>query len=283
MDASVRTPLILAVVALTAVLFFLLWSDKPADLGPDEEENLLHWSYEPGTGPADWGAINPAWRLCAEGRAQSPIDLANAEPAELPPVELRLPSGRDVEVLNQEGVIDALDNGHTIQVNAKTGETMTVGDKSYALLQFHLHAPSEHTVDGRRYPMEMHFVYQAEDGALAVLGVFIEEGAENRAFAPLWKQLEETPGTHVTVQLPINFDDGIFAGGEPTGVFHYEGSLTNPPCTEGVKWFILRTTTEVSKAQIAAFADAYEGNSRPVQPLNDRMPYLDETPNVTIR
>ena len=120
MDSSVRTPLILAVVALTAVLFFLLWSDKPADPGPDEEENLLHWSYEPGTGPADWGAINPAWRLCAEGRAQSPIDLANAEPAELPPVELRLPSGRDVEVLNQEGVIDALDNGHTIQVNAKT-------------------------------------------------------------------------------------------------------------------------------------------------------------------
>jgi carbonic anhydrase len=283
MGTTMRMLLMLVVVVLTAALFFLLLSDEPTAPAPDGEEHLLHWSYEPGTGPADWGAINPAWRLCAEGRAQSPIDLTNAEPAELPPVELRLPSGRDVEVLNQEGVIDALDNGHTIQVNAKTGETMTVGDKSYALLQFHLHAPSEHTVDGRRYPMEMHFVYQAEDSALAVLGLFIEEGAENRAFAPLWKQLEEAPGTHVTVQLPINFDDGIFAGGEPTGVFHYEGSLTNPPCTEGVKWFILRTPTEVSKAQIAAFADAYEGNSRPVQPLNGRMPYLDETPNVTIR
>lgn len=283
MRTNTQALVILAVVVVAGVLLFILQSDEKTAPAPHEEEHVVHWSYEAGTGPADWGAINPAWRLCAEGRAQSPIDLANAVPAELPPVELRLPSGRDVEVLNQEGVIDALDNGHTIQVNAKTGETMTVGDKSYALLQFHLHAPSEHTVDGRRYPMEMHFVYQAEDSALAVLGLFIEEGAENRAFAPLWKQLEEAPGTHVTVQLPINFDDGIFAGGEPTGVFHYEGSLTNPPCTEGVKWFVLRTPTEVSRAQIAAFTDAYEGNNRPVQPLNGRMPYFDETPNVTIR
>ena len=283
MGTNVRMLLMLVLVVLSAALFFLLWSDKPTAPAPHQEEHLLQWSYEPGTGPADWGAMNPAWRLCAEGRAQSPIDLGNAEAAELPPVDLRLPSGRDVEVLNQEGVIDALDNGHTIQVNAKTGETMTVGDKSYALLQFHLHAPSEHTVDGRRYPMEMHFLYQAEDGALAVLGVLIEEGAENRVFAPLWKQLEEAPGTHVTVQLPINFDDGLFAGGESTGVFHYEGSLTTPPCSEGVKWFVLRTPTVVSKAQIAAFTAAYEGNNRPLQPLNDRTPYLDETPNVTIR
>ena len=282
MDTTVRTLLMLVVVVLTAVLFFLLWSDEPTAPAP-HEEHLLQWSYEPGTGPADWGAMNPAWRLCAEGRAQSPIDLGNAKAAEVPPVELRLPSGRHVEVLNQEGVIDALDNGHTIQVNAKTGETMTVGDKSYALLQFHLHAPSEHTVDGRRYPMEMHFVYQAEDGALAVLGVLIEEGAENRVFAPLWKQIEEAPGTHVTVQLPIDFDDGLFAGGEPSGVFHYEGSLTTPPCSEGVKWFVLRTPTVLSKAQIAAFAAVYEGNNRPLQALNHRTPYLDETPNVTIR
>jgi carbonic anhydrase len=123
----------------------------------------------------------------------------------------------------------------------------------------------------------MHFVYQAEDGALAVLGVLIEEGAENRVFAPLWKQLEEAPGTHVTVQLPSNFDDGLFAGGESTGVFYYEGSLTTPPCSEGVRWFML------SKAQIAAFSAVYEGNNRPLQPLNDRTPYLDETPNVTTR
>ena len=283
MGTNVRMLLMLVLVVLSAALFFLLWSDKPSAPAPHEEEHLLQWSYEPGTGPGDWGTMNPAWRLCADGRAQSPIDLGNAKAAEVPPVKLRLPSGRDVDVLNQEGVIDALDNGHTIQVNAKTGERMIVGDKSYALLQFHLHAPSEHTVDGRRYPMEMHFVYQAEGGALAVLGVLIEEGAENRVFAPLWKQLEEAPGTHVTVQLPINFDDGLFAGGESTGVFHYEGSLTTPPCSEGVKWFILRTPTVLSKAQIAAFSAVYEGNNRPLQPLNDRTPYLDETPNVTIR
>ena len=283
MDKNVRALVILAVVVVAAVLLFVLQSDEKTAPAPHEEEHVVHWSYEPGTGPADWGAMDPAWRLCAEGRAQSPIDLTNATATDLPPVELDVPSGREVEVLNQEGVIDALDNGHTIQINAKTGERMTIGDKSYALLQFHLHAPSEHTVDGKHLPMEMHFVHQAEDGALAVIGVLIEEGAENRALAPLWKQLEEEPGTHATVQLPVKFGDRMFVTGDNTGVYHYEGSLTTPPCTEGVKWYIRRTPTELSKAQIAAFAAVYDHNNRPVQPLNDRVCYLDETPDVTIR
>jgi len=247
------------------------------------EEHAVHWSYEPGTGPADWGAMDPAWNLCAEGRAQSPIDLTNAKTTELPHVELHLPSGREVEVLNQEGVIDALDNGHTIQVNTKTGERMTVGDKSYALLQFHLHSPSEHTVDGKHFPMEMHFVHQAEDGALAVIAVLIEEGAENRVLAPLWKQLAEAPGTQATVQLPVKFADRIFTTRDSTGLFHYEGSLTTPPCSEGVQWFVRRTPTQLSKAQIAEFTAVYDHNNRPVQALNDRVYYLDETPDVTIR
>ena len=128
------------------------------------------------------------------------------------------------------------------------------------------------------------FVFFRGDNVLgAVAGVLIEEGAENRVFAPLWKQLEEAPGTHVTVQLPSNFDDGLFAGGESTGVFYYEGSLTTPPCTEGVKWFLRKTPTQLSKAQIAAFTAVYDHNNRPVQALNDRACYLDETPNVTIR
>ena len=265
--------MMLAVVVVAAVLFVVLQSDKKTAPAPHKEEHAVHWSYEPGTGPADWGAMDPAWSLCAEGRAQSPIDLTNATPTELPSVELRLPSGQDVEVLNQEGVIDALDNGHTIQINAKTGEKMTVGDKVYALLQFHLHAPSEHTVDGKHFPMEMHFVHQAEDGALAVIGVFIEEGAENRALAPLWKQLAEAPGTEATVELPVKFGDRIFTTGGQSGVFHYEGSLTAPPCTEGVKWFLRRTPTQLSRAQIAAFTAVYDHNNRPVQALNDRVCY----------
>jgi len=123
---NVRALVILAIVVMAAVLFFVLQSDENTAPAPHEEEHAVHWSYEPGTGPADWGTMDPAWRLCAEGRAQSPIDLTDATTTELPRVELRLPSGQDVEVLNQEGVIDALDNGHTIQINAKTGERMIV-------------------------------------------------------------------------------------------------------------------------------------------------------------
>ena len=283
MDTNVRTLLMLAVVIVAAVLFVVLQSDKKTAPAPHQEEHAVHWSYEPGTGPADWGAMDPAWNLCAEGRAQSPIDLTNAKTTELPHVELHLPSGREVEVLNQEGVIDALDNGHTIQVNTKTGERMTVGDKSYALMQCHLHSPGEHSVDGKHFPMEMHFVHQAENGALAVIAVWIEEGAENRVLAPLWKQLAEAPGTQATVQLPVKFADRIFTTRDSTGLFHYEGSLTTPPCSEGVQWFIRRTTTQLSKAQIAEFTAVYEHNNRPVHALNDRVCYLDETPDVTIR
>jgi len=123
--------------------------------------------------------MNAEWGLCAEGRQQSPVDLGNAVEIELPAADIQIPNGRVVEMLNQAGVIGPLDNGHTIQVNAKTGEVMTVGNKAYALIQFHFHAPSEHTIDGEHFPMEMHYVHQAEDGTLAVVGVLFEEGSRN--------------------------------------------------------------------------------------------------------
>ena len=177
-----------------------------------DEGQTAHWGYEADNGPDDWGSMDPEWNLCAEGREQSPIDLANATEIELPGVEIHLPSEQEVAVLNQAGVIGALDNGHTIQINSKTGETLTVGDKTYALVQFHFHAPSEHTVGGEHFPMEMHFVHQAEDGTLAVVGVLIEEGAENPGIATVWAQLAEAPGTETTVQIPAEFADHIFSG-----------------------------------------------------------------------
>jgi len=240
-----------------------------------------HWGYEAGNGPDQWGSMDPAWSLCAEGRGQSPIDLANAAEFELPASEVQTPSKQEVEVLNQAGVIGALDNGHTIQINSKTGETLSVGDKTYALVQFHFHAPSEHTVDGQHFPMEMHFVHQAQDGALAVVGVLIEDGARNPGIAPLWAQLAEAPGTETTVQIPADFADHVFSG-DATGIYHYDGSLTTPPCSEGVQWYVRKTPTQLSKDQIAAFTAIYDHNNRPVQPLNDRTLYFDDNPAVII-
>jgi len=246
-----------------------------------DDDHIVHWGYEADDGPDSWGAMDPDWRLCAAGREQSPIDLANAAEIELPAAEIDTPSGEEVEVLNQAGVVDALDNGHTIQINTATGETMTVGDKTYALVQFHFHAPSEHTVDGEHFPMEIHFVHQADDGALAVLGVPVAEGAPNAGIAPLLAQVAQAPGTAATIRMPVDFAEHVFTGGV-TGIYHYSGSLTTPPCSEGVNWYIRQTPTELSKEQIAEFTEVYDHNNRPVQALNERTLYLDENPSLTV-
>jgi carbonic anhydrase len=158
---------------------------------------------------------------------------------------------------------------------------MAVGDETYALVQFHFHAPSEHTVDGEHFPMEMHFVHQAEDGALAVVGVLIEEGARNPSIALLWAQLAAVPGTERTVQIPADFADHVFSG-DATGIYHYGGSLTTPPCSEGVQWYVRRTPTQLSRDQIAAFTAVYDHNNRPVQVLNRRTVFLDQNPELII-
>ncbi len=271
------------VVGTLAALFLASCSGPETVQEGHDEGHAAHWGYEADNGPDAWGSMDPEWVLCAEGLEQSPIDLTNATEIELPGAEIHTPSEQEVGVLNQlnqEGVIGALDNGHTIQINSKTGETMTVGDRSYALVQFHFHAPSEHTVDGEHFPMEMHFVHQAEDGALAVVGVLIEEGAQNPGIAPLWAQLAAAPGSETAVRIPAGFADDIFPG--DAGIYHYDGSLTTPPCSEGVKWYVRKTPTQLSKDQIAAFTAIYDNNNRPVQARGDRTLYLDENPTVTI-
>ena len=245
------------------------------------DEHAAHWGYESDNGPDAWGSMDSAWALCAEGLEQSPIDLANAVETQLPAVDLDRPGEGEFEVLTQASVVDALDNGHTIQVNSKTGEKLTVDGKAYALLQFHFHAPSEHTVDGRHLPMEMHFVHQADDGALAVVGVLVEEGAPNPGVAPLWAQLAEAPGTETTVELRAEFAEPVFPG-VGSGFYHYVGSLTTPPCSEGVQWYVRKTFTTLSKEQIAEFTAVYNHNNRPAQALNERTLYLDENPTVNI-
>jgi len=240
------------------------------------------WGYETANGPQAWGGMSSKWVLCAEGLEQSPIDLADPTPIQLPAAVIRTPSGQEVEVLNQQGVISALDNGHTIQVNSKVGETMTIGRETYSLIQFHFHAPSEHTLKGVHFPMEIHFVYQRKDGALAVVGVFAEEGLRNPSIGALWKQLPDGPGKEATVKVPTEFANQIFSG-DSSGAYHYRGSLTTPPCSEGVKWYIRSTPTQLSKEQVAAFTRLYDYNNRPVQRLNERTLFFDETPSVTIR
>jgi carbonic anhydrase len=265
----------------SAALLLASCTDREPDANAHGDDPVVHWGYESDNGPENWGSMDAAWRLCSSGREQSPVDITSAREIELPAVDINTPSEQEVAVLNQAGVIRELDNGHTIQINSNNGERMTVGDKTYALIQFHFHAPSEHTVDGEHFPMEMHFVHQANDGGLAVVGVLLREGATNPGIAPLWAQLPEGPGTETMVRIPAGFAEHIFPN-VGTGFYHYDGSLTTPPCSEGVKWYVRKTPTQLSKDQIAAFTAAYDHNNRPVQALNERTLYLDENPTVTI-
>jgi carbonic anhydrase len=225
------------------------------------------WTYEGKEGPAFWGKLSPGFSACAAGHSQSPVDLAKTSPASLPEMRAKF-RPTELRIVHHEHFADAINNGHTIQVNYTEGDTLTVGDASFKLAQFHFHSPSEHTVKGKHFPMEMHFVHQSSSGALAVIGVFIEEGAHNAAFDPIWSNLPRHKGVESHHEgVKVNVDDLL-----PHSLksFRYDGSLTTPPCSEAVKWIVMTTPIQLSAEQIGMFRALIKGNNRPVQLLNRR-------------
>lgn len=223
----------------------------------EEAPHAVEWGYTGDTGPSHWGELSPEYALASAGRAQSPIDLVGAEAADLPAIEFDY---RPVAV-------NVVFNGHSIQENESGTSSVTVGGKRYSLEQFHFHSPSEHTIDGRHSPMEMHLVHKAADGEVAVIGVMIEQGAENAALEPLWDNLPTAENRARRAEMKIDVAAALPASGD---YLHYTGSFTTPPCTEDVRWMMMREPIELSRAQIAAFRAIINNNNRPVQPLNDR-------------
>jgi carbonic anhydrase len=215
-----------------------------------------HWSYDGHDGPENWGILAEAYGTCASGTQQSPIDLMEARLAPLPAISI-----------DWKGFVPTvINNGHTIQVNSDKKGTMVLDGKTYTLLQFHFHHNSEHTVNGRHYPLEAHFVHQAEDGALGVLGVFFKEGQANPALQKIWNIAPLDPGQ---MKAKKKFKPGALLPRD-RGYFRYEGSLTTPPCSEVVSWAVFDHPLEASRAQIDAFAGLYADNYRPVQNTNRR-------------
>lgn len=226
-----------------------------------------HWSYEGEHGPADWGGLCPEFSTCGTGRSQSPIDITGATSATLPGVKTSYVPA-ELRIVHHEHVADVLNNGHTVQVNYPAGSTLVLGEESFALVQYHFHSPSEHTLEGQQFPMEMHLVHKSEQGKLAVLGVFIEEGAANPAFEPVWANLPKSKGAEVHLEhVTVDVDDLLPS--ERT-TYRYEGSLTTPPCSEGVQWMVLGTPVALSAGQIGTFRALVAGNNRPIQPRNGR-------------
>jgi carbonic anhydrase len=255
-----------------AVLSSGIVACRPRDAQPTASDPV--WHYEGDEGPSHWGTISAKFASCLSGRAQSPIDIvapvrrttSDVILLKFPPTSLR--------IVHQDHVADAINNGHTIQVNYSEGDTLTVGSSAYQLVQYHFHAPSEHTVNGMQFPMEMHLVHASADGQLAVIGVFIVEGEQNSAFDPIWANLPVVKGVenhleHVKVDV-----DALLPKARTT--YRYDGSLTTPPCSEGVKWLVMTTPIALSKRQIGAFTALFHGNNRPVQQLNGRSILTDE-------
>ncbi|HEU0015559.1 MAG TPA: carbonic anhydrase family protein [Longimicrobium sp.] len=224
------------------------------------------YGYEGDEGPAHWGALSPAWAVCGIGRAQSPVKLERAAAAQAPPLRFGY----------QAGPLELRNNGHTVMVPIGGRGSLTVGTDHYTLQQYHFHTPAEHEVNGRRPAMELHLVHLAADLSVAAVGVLIEPGDHNPALEPLAANLPTAPGQ--VRRVPGSFDPAsLLPAGWQRGLqsFRYTGSLTTPPCGEGVHWFVLRAPVQASEDQIARFRRVMHHNSRPLQPLYGRVPTVD--------
>lgn len=221
-------------------------------------EGKLEWGYIGSESPENWGDLSSTYRACRAGLQQSPINLQGAIEAQLPNVEI-----------NYKPVpLKIFNNGKTIQVNTVAGNYITLDGEQYELLQFHFHHPSEHMIGGKPYPMEVHFVHRNNREELAVLGVFLKEGAENKALMPVWKAMPAQKSSEQLISgSPIDIAQVL-----PTNrkSFHYFGSLTTPPCSEIVRWIVFENPVELSNAQIEQFRQIFPLNARPIQPLNQR-------------
>lgn len=218
----------------------------------------IHWSYSGDAGPDRWGALSPDFALCADGKAQSPIDIRDASALDLVDIEFRY----------GESANNIFNNGHTIQVNVDAGSAIIYNGISYELLQFHFHSPSEHTIDGRAAPLEIHFVHQdPNSGNLAVLGILLTEGDDSDTCAAVFDHLPANVGEPEALGEPLSLAALL---PEARAYYTYQGSLTTPPCSEIARWLLLDSPVELSAQQIAAFTAIYDGNARPVQPLGAR-------------
>ena len=217
------------------------------------------WAYSGDAGPDHWGSLKPKFKACGIGTMQSPIDVRSSSTAAMTGIAF------DYRIVP----LTILNNGHTVQVNVAKGSGITVGGKRYELLQFHFHTPSEHVVDGRHFPLEMHLVHKSADGKLAVVGVFMQAGTDNGALHEIWNHLPGHKAAPRTIaNVAINPRDLL-----PTErkYVRYMGSLTEPPCSEGVNWYVMQQPVTAGIGQIQAVTNIMGRNARPTQDRSNRL------------
>lgn len=223
-------------------------------------EDRQPWSYAGPGGPSHWAELDERFHSCTHGKFQSPIDIRTSEVRQ---------TGLSPLVFDYAPTPATItNNGHTIQVSPANAGQAELDSIAYRLLQFHFHTPSEERVNGEAYPLVAHFVHENDKGELAVIALLFRIGQENVVLKPMFDELPLRSGE--LRQLPTLLELTALLP-KDRAYFAYTGSLTTPPCSEGVKWYVLKTPVEISAAQLLAFRQLYQHNARPVQPLNGRV------------
>ena len=227
-----------------------------------EVEHPPHWGYSGEVGPEHWSEFESDFGACSDGRNQSPIDLTGFINADLPKIDFNYkPGGHQV-----------VNNGHAIQVDYNPGSSITVASTTFELKQFHFHSPSENTINGKSFPMEAHFVPADAKGNLAVVALMFEKGESNKVLEAVWPQVVQVVNGKEPLRPEVSAADLL-----PTNrdYYQYSGSLTTPPCSEGVRWFVLKQSAKATAEQLGVVGKAIgHPNNRPVQPVGAR-PVLD--------
>jgi carbonic anhydrase len=217
-----------------------------------------HWNYQGEHGPQSWGSMKAEFSTCSNGQRQSPIDIRDGIKVQLDAVQFDYkPSGFAV-----------IDNGHTVQVNLATGSSIDVMGRRFELLQFHFHRPSEERINGRQFDMVAHLVHKSFDGRLAVVAVLLDRGSAHAIVQSVWNNLPLEKGEELRAQQLLDLNALLPA---ERGYFTYMGSLTTPPCSEGVLWMVMKNPVSVSAEQIAIFSRLYPMNARPIQSTSGRL------------
>jgi carbonic anhydrase len=221
-----------------------------------------HWGYTGHEGPANWGDLSADYSLCKSGKSQSPININSEVTVESEGLEK---IGFDYST----GISSVINNGHTIQVNFDEGSSITIDGIKFPLVQLHFHTPSENQINGKEFPLEGHFVHATKDGSLAVIGLMFEDGVENPFIKKVWAKMPRQAGGKEALSISANEVNALLP--KDKEYYRFNGSLTTPPCSEGVRWLVLKNYSTISKAQTKEFLDVFNhANNRPVQPINAR-------------
>lgn len=215
------------------------------------------WAYHGTVGPQAWGSLKPEFALCTNGQRQSPIDLQGGLAVDLEPVRFNYQASRFAVV----------DNGHTVQVNVAPGNGIELGGKRYELQQFHFQRPAEHRIDGRSFEMSLHLVHKDAQGRLAVVALLLDRGPAQPVVQQVWNNLPLDKHAELPARVSLDLNELLPADRR---YYTYMGSLTTPPCSEGVQWVVMRHPVTVAPEQIELFARIYPMNARPVQAVAGR-------------